>query len=46
MKHFERHPIMQIFARVDFITQVNALLIAGIEYRQPTSGQLVESRFD
>ncbi|MNC52225.1 hypothetical protein D3C75_1015590 [compost metagenome] len=32
MEHFKGNAIMQIFAGVDLITQVDALLITGIEH--------------
>lgn len=46
MKHFECHTVVQILARVNFVTQVDPLLVAGVKHRQPAPGELVERGVD
>ena len=34
-KHFKRQAVMQIFCRVDFVSDIDAFAIIGIEDRPP-----------
>ena len=44
-KALKGHPIVKVFPWVDFITDINTILIEGVEYRQPSVGQFFKSHF-
>ncbi|MNT29228.1 hypothetical protein D3C72_1649580 [compost metagenome] len=46
VKHLEADAVMQVFAGVDFIAQVDALFLAHVEDGQPAARQFIEGRLD
>ncbi|KAG0921298.1 hypothetical protein G6F31_020385 [Rhizopus arrhizus] len=46
VEHLERDAVMQVFAGVNLEAQVHALLVAGVQHRQPAAGQFIECRLD
>src|SRR5215468_2913115 len=42
-KHLKRDAVVEIFARVQFETQIHANFVKGIENRFPALGQFLES---
>ncbi len=45
-KHFERHAIMQVFARMDFIANIDAMLVGMVKDRRPAASEFIECRFN
>ncbi|MNL28787.1 hypothetical protein D3C87_1504470 [compost metagenome] len=45
-EHLVGDAIVQVFAGVNFVADVDARLVEGVEDRRPAAGQLVEGLFD
>jgi hypothetical protein len=45
-KHLEGHAVMQVFARMDLVADVDAAVLGMVEDRPPAFGQLVEGGLD
>jgi hypothetical protein len=45
-EHLEGDAVMQVFARVDLVADVDAVLLGMVQDRRPALGELIESRLD
>ncbi|ENN87473.1 hypothetical protein RHSP_28535 [Rhizobium freirei PRF 81] len=45
-EHLEGDAVMQVFARMDFVADVNAVFVGVIEDRRPAAGKLFKGGFD
>jgi hypothetical protein len=45
-EHFERHPIVQVFARMNFVAAIDTCRFEGIQNRAPAQREFIEGGFD
>src|SRR5579885_2744146 len=45
-KHFERFAVMEVFARMDLVTEIDPSRVESVEKRPPAFGELIEGSFN